>query len=184
MSLRDALLRAGKVSKKDAQKVATEQRRKRKRKKGHRIDAKRKSDSNRRHKERLEKQQKADRLRVAKAKEAFDAHERIVRAKNIIKGWKQEPGTRRGVYWHFVRSDGYIGTLNLDAELALSLQYGAAGIVEYPDDPANIIVVRREGVVKLLEFSPSIVKFYLGINAPTDPLVNPPILRRNQKQKN
>ncbi len=176
MSLRDALLKAGKVSKKDAQKAATDQRRRRKKQKGHRPDADRQAESEKRREARRAKQREADRARAAEARRVFEAHERAVRARNIIQGWRREPGRRRGAPWHFVRSDGHIGVLDLDAELAQEIQYGAAGIIEMPGDPELVVVVRREGIVKLLEFVPEIVKFYLGVSAPDDDLVNPPVL--------
>lgn len=175
MSLRDALLKAGKVSKQDARKAATEERKKRKRKKGHRIEAEKEAEKQRRHEERLAQQREEDRKRAEREKAEREAQERKVRVKNLSTQWRRTPGNRDNIRWHFVRSNGSIGFLQVDSRLAAELEHGSAAIIEVPIDDV-VRIVSQDGVDAILETMPQCVRFYVGRGAPEDEIICPPAL--------
>ena len=168
MSLRDALLKAGKISKKQARHAETETRKSRKKRKGHLVEQDREAAQLARHEERQAKQRAADLERARIAKEEHEAHERQVRIKNLIYRWKRYPARRTSNEFWFVRSDGFIGLMMVDRQSAAELEFGQAGIVEPPGNPTGVLVVKREGVQKLLEIAPEVVRFYVGEGAPVD----------------
>lgn len=175
MSLRDALLKAGKVSKKHAQQVRTEKRKKRKKQGGgHRVEAQANAEFMARDLARRAEQQTADKARAEAARVERATHERRVRINNLIQAWKRRPPRNARRPWHFVRSNGRIGRIFVDAELAAALEFGTAGIVEPPENEQAPEIVAGEGVRKLTELHPAGVRFYVGPGAAGDPLTCPP----------
>ena len=179
MSLRDALLKAGKVSKKQAQQARTEKRKKRKKKGGgHRVEAQANAESLARDAERRLEQRAADKARAEETRLEREAQERRMRINNLIQAWKRRPGRNPRRAWHFVRSNGRIGRIRVDGETAAALEYGTAAIVEPPENESAPEIVAAEGVRKLIDLHPKGIRFYVGTGAPKDPLTCPP---RNPK---
>lgn len=174
MSLRDALLKSGKVSKKDAQKAATAARKERKQKGGHRIEAEVSAEQRARDEARRAEQAEANRERARQLEAERQEHERLMRVRNLITAWGRRPSPRASRRWHFVRSNGRIGFVVVDRTLAAELEYGGAAIVEVPEHPEDVRVVGAEGVKKLAGLAPEVIRFYVGQGGPSDPLVRPP----------
>ena len=174
MSLRDALLKAGKVSKKQAQVAATEKRKKRKKKKGHRVEAEALRAQEQRHASRMSDQADANRERAEAARLEREAHEARMRLKNVIHTWQRKPGRRADRAFHFVRSSGAIGVTRIEGAQAWELQFGGLAIVEHPDDGAPRLVA-RDAVEKILRLKPGALRFYVGEGAPDDPHICPPL---------
>lgn len=174
MSLRDALLKAGKVSKKQAQEAQTAKRKKRKKKKGHVLEAEARDASLARDAERRADQAKENREREEQRRAEREQHERRMRVGNLITAWQRRPNPRASRGFHFVRSDGHIGRITVDGRIAAELEYGAAGIVELPDQPDELRIVAAEGIRKLLDLHLPGIRFYVGRDAPDDPLICPP----------
>lgn len=174
MSLRDALLKAGKVSKKQAQAASTEKRKKRKKKKGHRLEAEALRAQEARHAAREETRATENRALAEQARRAREAHEARMRLKNVIHQWERKPGQRANRAFHFVRSSGSIGVTRIEGRQAWELQFGALAIVEHPQD-ASPRLVASDAVEKVIEIAPEALRFYVGAGAPDDPLVHPPL---------
>lgn len=175
MSLRDALLKAGKVSKQQAQEAATASRKKAKQKGGgHAVEAEARAATEAREAERRAAQAAENKAREEARRAEREQHERRVRVGNLIAAWGRRPSPRASRPWHFVRSNGRIGRVLVDSQVAYELEFGAVGIVELPNRPDELRIVASEGIRKLLEAGAPVVRFYVGRDAPDDPLVNPP----------
>ena len=174
MSLRDALLKAGKVSKAQAQGAKTEQRKKRKDKGGHRLEAAAQEAAIARDAERRAERDARNAAIVEEQRAERARQESRVRVRNLMRSWGRQPDPKGRTLWHFVRSSGRIGRITVDRRMGAELEYGAAGIVEMPDDASVVRVVAAEGIRKLNEVYPEGIRFYLGDGGPDDPLVCPP----------
>ncbi len=173
MSLRDALLKAGKVSKKQARRAAAEERKKRKKKKGHRLEADRSDAAAARHADRVairadENRQRAEADRLRRLE-----REKALRITNLIRSWSRPVDSDRGRPFYFVRSSGSIGSVLVDRQTAWALEYGGLGLIEAPGRPARVHLVAEEGVRKLMALDVSGLRFYVGRDAPDDPLIAP-----------
>ncbi|MFT6395697.1 MAG: hypothetical protein ACJAYU_000439 [Bradymonadia bacterium] len=181
MSLRDALLKAGKIDKKQAQKARTDKRKKRKRDGGHRVEAEQNaqqlaSEATRREEQTADNLGRAERARIAR-----EQAEREMRIGNLIQAWQRRSNPKAKRRFHFVRVDGHIGFITVDSEIGAELEFGAAGIVVSPSNPSQAHVLASEGLRKLAEVDPTAVRFYLGPGAPDDPLTCPPPPPRPQE---
>lgn len=177
MSLRDALLKAGKVTRQQVQGAAADSRKERKQKGGgHRIEAEAREVALARDAERKAQQAEENRARAARLEAERQEHERLMRIGNLIAAWSRRSSPRAARRWHFVRSNGHIGFVVVDRNLAAELEYGAAGIVELPDRPDAVRVVAGDAVRKLADLHPGGIRFFLGAGGPDDPLVRPPRL--------
>ena len=174
MSLRDALLKAGKVSAKAAQEAKTNERKKRKQKKGHVLEAEREAARSELFEKQRAEQAEANRLRAEAARVEREGHERQMRVGNLIRAWERKAPPRAMRAFHFVRSSGAIGQTTVDRQLGMELEYGSVGIVEHPTTGAPHLVA-REGIERLLEFAPECLRFYTGPNGPEDALIRPPL---------
>ena len=175
MSLRDALLKAGKVNKKQAQQARTEKRKTRKRKGGHRIEAEHTAESVAREGERREIQAAENKARTEEKRLERLRQERLMQIGNLIRAWRRRPTRNARRAWHFVRSSGEIGLVFVDAEIAAELEFGAAGIVTLPENEAAVEIVGAEGLRKLVDIYRPGIRFYVGAGASTDdPLTCPP----------
>ncbi|MCB9519844.1 MAG: DUF2058 family protein [Myxococcales bacterium] len=174
MSLRDALLKAGKVNKGQAQRAAADDRRERRQKGGHAIEAEAQAEQSARDAQRRAEQAEANRARAEAERVAREAAEARMRIANLIRAWTRRPRRDARHAWHFVRSSGRIGRVLVDRELAAELEYGSVGIVELPDAPDSVRLVAAEGIRKLIEVFPSGVRFYVGRDAPADSMICPP----------
>lgn len=173
MSLRDALLKAGKVSKKDAQQARTEARKKRKKKKGHVIEAEQRDAAIERDAARRAERDAENRARAEQERQARVAHERDAQIRNLIQAWTRRPNPKARRVWHFVRSNGHIGRTTVDQRIAAELEFGSAAIVELPSDRSEVRIVAVEGVRKLAGLYGEGIRFFLGDGGPSDPLVRP-----------
>jgi hypothetical protein len=175
MSLRDALLKAGKVDKKQAQQARTENRKKRKKKGGHRIESEQQVDSLAREAERRELQSAENRARTEAERVKREREERLMQIVNLIRAWRRRPSRNARRAWHFVRSSGHVGLVVVDAEIAAELEFGSAGIVELPENEGAVEIVGAEGLRKLTELHGPSIRFYVGVGAAADdPLTCPP----------
>ncbi len=174
MSLRDALLKAGKIDKKQAQKARTEKRKKRKKKGGHRLEAEQNAQLLAKDATRRDEQSAQNRALAEKARVARETAEREMRIGNLIQAWRLRSNPKAQRRFHFVRSDGHIGLITVDARVGAEIEFGSAGIIESPSDLLEVHVLAAEGLRKLAEIHPSSVRFYVGTGAPDDPLICPP----------
>ncbi len=173
MSLRDALLKAGKVSKKDAQSVSTETRKKRKKKGGHRLEQEAVAQSIAISEAAKEARDAENRAHVERQRLERKQQERAMQVRNLIQAWTRRSGRRANHVWHFVRSNGHVGRIMVDNEVAAELEFGTAGIIEMPDDPSSVRVLSRDGIRKLAGIYAEGVRFFVGEGGPSDPLVRP-----------
>lgn len=176
MSLRDALLKAGKVSKQQAQEARTKKRKKRKKKGGgHRVEADQQAESLARDAERREALASDNRARAEEAQRERERQERLMQIGNLIRAWRRRPKRTASRRWHFVRSSGQIGLITVDSQIAAELEFGSAGIVELPENEQAVEVVASEGLRKLVDIHRPGIRFYVGAGAATDdPLTCPP----------
>lgn len=173
MSLRDALLKAGKVSKKQAQQARTTERKKRKQKKGHVLEAEREASRQQLHEQQLAEQAAANRARAKAERQERERHEHAMRIGNLIRAW-EAPAPRKAMRaFYYVKRDGRVVRTSVDRQLAMELEYGALAIVEHPATGAPHFV-RREGVTRLCEIDDAPIRFYTGPGGPEDELVRPP----------
>lgn len=174
MSLRDALLKAGKVSAKAAQEAKTNERKKRKKKKGHVLEAEREAARTELFEQQRAEQAEANRVRAEADRLAREAHERQMRIGNLIRAWERKAPPRAMRGFCYVRASGHIGQTTVDRKLGMELEYGSVGIVEHPSTGAPHML-SREGIERLLEVAPDCVRFYTGPGGPEDPLIRPPL---------
>ncbi len=164
-TLRDQLLRAGLVTKK--QKEHQERRarkRAKKKRKGH-VDAEEAARLAALEEERRRREEEQAR-RVEEERRAREEHERRVQVKNLIA--RQRPmdvrqGRRR---FHYPTRDGRIGWLWMTDTMAHLLEVGEAAIVEDPfggGDP--IRVVDKDTAARLVEVGPDWIRFWNGSEA-------------------
>ncbi len=173
MSLRDALLKAGKVSKKQAQDARTKERKKRRKKKGHVLEAERESEQRARHQAQRAEQVADNRARAEAERVAREQHEHRMRISNLIRAWETTAAPRAARAFHFVRSNGRIGRATVDRRLAMELEFGSVAIVEHPVTGAPHFV-RREGIERLRDIDWTPLRFYTGPDGPADECIRPP----------
>ncbi|RME44330.1 MAG: DUF2058 family protein [Deltaproteobacteria bacterium] len=158
-SLRDELLKAKIVSRKEARKAAHEARVRRKELGREGIEAERKAAEERRKTEEA-KRKAAERKRVRREQAARAEHERQNRLKTIIRNGMLPDipsGPRR---FYFVAMDGKIPFLQIAESVATRLERGELAIVEAPEfSPDGFVLVTREAAGKIAEIDPERVRF-------------------------
>lgn len=166
-NLRDKLLKAGKVSKKQKRQADqnTRQRRKKRQKKGDRppeeeAEAKRKAL----YEAQLAEQQARDLALEEERRKEREAKERVLRSRHIIDyyGQRLRKGRRR---WNFVASDRKIRFITIRDSDAWLLEEGRLAIVERlddqrEDDAETYQVVPRETAEVLWEMDDAYVRFW------------------------
>ena len=159
MSLKDELLKANLISKKQLKRIAHEQRMEKQRlgKKG--IEEKKEKEKNE-IKAKQEAQKKQDQEQAKKLNEERLEKERKAKIHNLITEGriKTEGGPRR---FYFVSLDGKIPFLSLADSLAKKLERGQAGIVELGEWPrSHFIIVKREAAEKLKKLKTGKICFF------------------------
>ncbi len=161
--MRDKLLKAGLVDKKQARKAKTEKRRKKKKrkKKGHEpqtadLDAQRERYQEKQQQQADMARQRQQELNQQKAeKEAQD------RVRNLIKSGAEERVLGNDRSFHFVGRDRRIRKLTTKHAIAERLDSGALAIVECDDDPArDYRVVSADAAERLEELCPDRILFW------------------------
>jgi uncharacterized protein YaiL (DUF2058 family) len=174
MSFRDALLKAGKVSKKQAQSASTQARKQRKQQKGHVLEAEAEAKRDVIFEKARAEQAEANRIAAEAKRAERERQELLVRMRNLMRSWERKPDPRRAtIAFHFVRSSLSIGRIMVDRSSATELEYGALAIVEHPESGEPHLIA-RDGVTKLMELVGERLRFYTGPEAPDDELVRPP----------
>lgn len=164
-NLRDKLLKAGKVSKKQKRNADQQQRQRRtkRKKKGpstEETDAQRDAIYH----AKLAEQQARDRALEEERRKEREAREAVLRSRHIIDyyGLNLRPGKRR---WHFVASDHHIKYIDIRDSDAWMLEEGRMAIVERIDDQREndaetFQVVPRETAEVLWEMNDAYVRFW------------------------
>ncbi|MCP4808607.1 MAG: DUF2058 domain-containing protein [Proteobacteria bacterium] len=177
MSLRDALLKAGAVDKKQKRKVERDLKKSRKKSQGDRERAhvvrKREKAQARQEKERL----KAERLKARKAREKGSAQEAAkLRVRHLIQahGVHLKGGT--GTRFYFPMMDGVtIGRLWTPWTIARSLRAGqsaiAALVVPY-DDEVTYLVIPRDIALTIRASAPEQLVFFNETNGGDEPFTD------------
>ena len=166
-NLRDKLLKAGKISKKQKRQgdQNTRQRRKKRQKQGapsaaEEAEAKRQAL----YEAQLAEQQARDLALEAERRKEREAKERILRSRHIIDSYSQRlrSGRRR---WYFVASDNHIRYITIRDSDAWLLEEGRLAIVERlddqrEDDAQTYQVVPRDTAEVLWEMNDAYVRFW------------------------
>jgi len=174
MSLRDQLLKAGLVSKKDVRRAGQEKRKERKKHQGER---KKKSELRAEEAAQRRAEEKAaleERLQARQEREVVrEEVERAQRIRQIVLGNRM--GGRGPVPFHHKGRDGRtLHRLEVTERLAWSLRCGklAVAALPEPDGTASYHVVTTRAADKLAEFAPELVVFRVidttGISAPEE----------------
>lgn len=158
MSLRDQLLKAGLVSKKDARKSKQAKRKEAKRKEGNlekkRLRQARKAEEAAREAERVHKQKLADR----KAREAVrNQYERALRVRQLIRAHEMRVG---GPVRFFHRArNGQIGVLQVSAGMAKMLRKGQVAVAaeDQGNDRVRYALIPAHMAERLEEIRPGVV---------------------------
>ncbi len=159
--LRDKLLNAGLVDKKQARKAKTEKRRKKKKKKKKGHEAPQLDDQRQRYEQRMEEQATQTRDLQQKLNEQQAERELLHRIRDLIKSGaeKKVRGNDRAV--HFVGRDRRIRKLTTSHEVADLLGSGALAVVEREDDPArDYAVVNAEAAERIEALDATRVLFW------------------------
>lgn len=171
MSLRDAFLAKGLVSKKDADRVARELRDERKASQGQR---KSKADEEREARAREEATRAAQLAAAQAAREAHAAalarHEHLYRVRQIILA--NRLASRGPIPFAFRKPDGFVGVLHLKEMVARDLRNGGAAIVRFHRDSGEPewVVVTRRAADKLAEVEPeALIHFVRDVGHIGDP---------------
>lgn len=164
--LRDKLLNAGLVDKKQAREAKTEERRKKKKKKKRKkkdrgqgpgeLDA-----QQQRYQEKMDQQAAGARELQQKLNEDKARQEALDRIRNLIRSGAEERILGNDRSFCFVGPDRRIRKLTTTAEIAEGLTSGALAIVECDDDPArDYRVVRRDTAERLAELDEARILFW------------------------
>lgn len=156
MSLRDAFVAKGLVSKKRAREVSRELKEERKQAQGHKKSKKARRAEQQSQAARAEAAAKAERTAAREADaEARDAHEMRYRVRDLVRAHRL--GGRGPIPFHH-RSFGSsrVGTLQLRESLARDLRAGRAAVAAYVDDDGTTVhaVIGEAGARKLDLFAP------------------------------
>lgn len=163
-NLRDKLLKAGKVNKKQARQVEHNARQQRRSGQGP-DPAQQAAEAEQRrqalYEEKLREQRERDRALEQARRAEREAHEQRLRVRYIADhyGLRLRPGKRR---WFFMGRDQRIHHLDVTPEEALNLEYGRHAVVERPDelDPDSFAVVPRETADLIWSIDDAYVRFY------------------------
>lgn len=173
LSLRDQLLKAGLVSKKDVDKANRDKKAERKRKQGHR---KRKGQARAEAEAARQAALEAELLAKAEARkerdEAREVHERVHRIRQIILGNRM--GAKGPLPFHVHSLDGrHLHRLQLPERVAFGLRCGELAVAALQDDDeARYYVIPRRAADKLADLAPEHLVFRVtdthGISAPEE----------------
>jgi uncharacterized protein YaiL (DUF2058 family) len=166
-NLRDQLLKAGVITKKQKRQTEQEKRRERKQhNKGH-LDDVIQAQQRQAYEAKLEAQRAADQRRAAAQRAQQEAREKRLQVRHIIDYWKvpEEPaGSRR---WYFTTRHNTIQYLYVTEPLAMQLDTGALAIIERPDEAdVSYALVDHEAAALIASIDPQWVRFYS--DEPTD----------------
>ena len=157
MSLKDELLKAKLINKKQLKQVEHEQRLERKQLGKEGIQQKEQARMQEIEQKR-EEQKKRDQELAQKQKEERLEKEKVARIEEIMQLGKvegQDHGTRK---FYFVAQDGKISFLMLSDNTAENLEKGHIAIIEYPQ--REFVLVYKTSVEKLYSLDKNLVRFY------------------------
>lgn len=169
-SLRDKLLKAGAVSKKEARKAKTEARKKRK--KGRQGEAEA-AEVERQRREAFEAKKAAEaeaaRAREAERQAEREAQELEVRLRQLTERHALPKIRGQDGVFYFVGADRRVRRFYSRFDVLEELMQGKLGIVVAPwDDHRDFRVVRREGLERLAELAPERILFWNAPGSPPD----------------
>jgi uncharacterized protein YaiL (DUF2058 family) len=183
MSLKDQLLKAGLVSKKDVTRVNIEEEKARKQAQGNQ-ERKRKLEAEAAAKLAAETAAKIEEKRLARkaAELEREAVEAVLRVRQIATSNKL--GSKGPIKYHFRGKDGVVRTLNVAEWMGEGLRRGEGAVVAIPNaekvppnsiwpaDPWLYLVVRAEVARRLQEIDPEAVVWFvtstLGLSDPSE----------------
>jgi hypothetical protein len=159
-SLRDELLKAKIISKKDAQKAVHEERQKRKDLGVNALEKEQQTRSIEFRKEMIEKSA-IDRQREMERAQKESPAESPARLRSIVlKG--ELPGSKSGsVKYYFVARDGRIPFFEVSPAIASGLETGKYAIVETPAQEMEVFrIITRESAIRLREAAPEYIRTF------------------------
>lgn len=164
-NLRDKLLKAGLVDKKQKQQADTTDRRDKKQKGA---EAQALEEAQRARQFAAEQEQKAEAQRQAETSRAAERaeHEQDNRIRNICDRWAlrmNKPGQRR---FHFVKESRHIGHLLVNDSICDDLLIGALAIVARPGEDEAHLLLPAEPAEKIFELAPGAIRFWAKKSAP------------------
>ncbi len=169
-SLRDKLLKAGAVSKKEARKAKTEARKRRKKGRQAEADA---AEAERKRREAFEARQ-AEEAEAARAREAerqaereareLDARLQQLTEQHALPTFKGQDGV-----FYFVAPDLHIQRFHSRFDVLEELARGKLGVASAPwDDHRSFRLVRRDGLERLATLAPQRILFWNAPGSPPD----------------
>jgi uncharacterized protein YaiL (DUF2058 family) len=169
-NLRDKLLKAGAVSKKQARKARTETRQTRKKgRKGQEqadqlAQQRRDAYAAEQAKQAKEARERADEQKREQEHRALNAHLRQLTERHSL-----PRHTGQDAPFHFIGPTGFIRRFHTRFEILDELISGALGVVSLPGDvPRDYRVVRAEGLSRLAELAPHRILFWNQPGGPPD----------------
>ncbi len=161
-NLRDKLMKAGKVSKRQKRAADQGARQRRTRVKGHKQAEAAQAKQEAVYAEQLEKQRVADQALEAVRRAEREEKERHLRAKHLIEYYGRFPlrGRRR---WFFMARNGTVQWLDVREDTTYLLERGDLAVVEpvtiKEEDEPEYQVIPRDAANKLWDIDPEYVRF-------------------------
>ncbi|MBN1551630.1 DUF2058 family protein [bacterium] len=165
-SLRDELLKAKFITKKEAKKAKREAREKQKQH-GPESTEMQQYRKSRNYKEDLLAKADLDRQMEKKRQEEHEEPEKTHRLNHIIQSGRIVEG-RNGKYrFHYVTRTGHIPFIEVTPQLSLLLEHGDAAIVEYPDE-TKVEIISRDAARKINLLDSRRIRFFINGNKTMD----------------
>jgi uncharacterized protein YaiL (DUF2058 family) len=171
-NLRDKLLKAGLVDKKQKQQADTEDRRSKKQKSAAELAA---EEAERQRRFEMEKAREAEEQRQKEAERAAERarHELENRVRNICDRWavrSHKPGQRR---FYFVKRTSHIGHLLINDAFYDQLLLGALCIVERPAEEDTHVLLPPDAAERVEELDAAAVRFWARSARPVGYIAEP-----------
>lgn len=158
MSIKDELLKAKLISKKDLKRLEHEERLERQKLgKDGLAEKKRQEEATVQEKQKAKKERDKEIARATN--EVREEKERETRIENIVKQGMTVEGLNGNRKFYFVATTGSIPFLWVTEELAKKLEFGNAAIVETKSS-GSFVVVNKKSAEQILQISPELVRFY------------------------
>lgn len=157
MSLKEELLKAKLISKKQLKQVEHEQRIERKQLGKEGLQEKEKARQQEIEKK-IEEQKKENQALAQKQKEERSEKEKSARIEEIIQLGKLDDTYHGTKKFYFIAQDGKIPWLMVNDRTAERLERGSYAIIEYP--PREFVLVHKSCADKLYSLEQNIVRFY------------------------
>ena len=164
--LREKLLKAGVVDKKQVRQAKHQERVKRK-EKGREMMEQEKKDRDAELEDRMEATRQEDREREGERQEESNNQDPVAQLLEIAQAGAVREGLFGNRRFHFVTRKGLIPFLEMSDDLAKRIELGGAAIAELPgEDVEKYIVITVQAAARMKEIDPESVRFWGEVREP------------------